>query len=226
MSESRLYDFYQVWRKWIDTEDWDSITMPVGRPELVVVAVSKLVCVDPFTDAVAAAIERVDPQPLMSRMCQLLRYDASLSCLRWYVKRLPLIVPNVKDDDLPFIDESMPFLFHVLYYDRTTTLDLLDLLFAHGVDPNDQDIGGMTAVIWWVILYVGQWREGRLLGERRLAVVRRLLEAGCDPLLEDRQGRTVFDYVAFVENEAKRLGTWTEVSAESRELMALLRAWA
>lgn len=225
MSELRSYDFYQQWRKWLDTEDWDSITMPVGRPELVVVAVSNLVCVDPFTDAVAAAIERMNPQPLMSRMCQLFRYNASMSCFRWYMKRLPPIVPYVKDGEHPFIDESMPLLFHVLYYDRTTTLDLLDLLFAHGVDPNEQAIAGMTAVIWWTVLYTGRWREGRLVGEK-IAVVRRLLEAGCDPLLEDRKGRTVFDYVAFVEGEAKRLGTWTEVATECRELLALLREWA
>lgn len=223
---SQEIDSFRQWHMWFVNKEWDKITVPTGRPEMVLIAITKLVCVDPFTDAVAAAMERVDPRPLMTRMYQLVRYDASVSCFRWYVERLPPVLSHEEGDDyLMIVGESIPLLFHILYYNRETALDMIDLLFAHGVDPNEQAFHGMTAVIWWVTVHIRRWREGQLLGDR-MNVVRRLLEAGCDPLLEDREGRTVFDYVAYIEEEVKRLGTWTEVVEECRVLVALLREWA
>lgn len=73
----------------------------------------------------------------------------------------------------------------------------LNLLFTLGADPNDQTPRGRDSIIrrylWSVLglLEVG----GVYSQERFMEVVRYLLEAGADPLLENKAGQSAWSYL-------------------------------
>ncbi len=185
-----------------------------------------------FTAEAATVVDRLWPMPsLAERMYQLMAENASWEAIQWYLEQgAPMEVS--KEVVYPWQAGNEIVLFHIMVHYPSRLLEILPVLLRMGMDPNvqrpcgkrEERAGGETALMWYVLFVI------RNVWTLEMGVIELLLEAGCDPLLEDKQGRTVFDYVEYLYCENAIQWKEDERGLRSKEekatLLRALRAWA
>lgn len=190
---------------------------------LLCVSVARLLATESFNEETAAMLDEVSPPSGGLRTHQLLAHGGSVAAYRWYLERgAPFGLEYPTSYPIGMIVTSH---LHRAIRAKGDCYPLVSLLLAAGANPNDPSSWGITPLMYCVGKVPREWIVNRK--GVSMDVVRLLLEAGADPLLEDKEGRTIFDYVESVYDHCNRNYGLTEAMwREKRELVALLRAWA
>jgi len=190
---------------YIQTEQWDMIQPYLRLNEDVDMGpwlARELLTLNPYTEQIAQTLDRVIGKvPPEERTQQLILYEARLPSIQYYLERENIPTQVVQPCLYKYPQWTPSLLHYVLIRDTVDRMERLEVIFAHGADPNEQEEQhGCSALMTYLSRAC---HESIMTGQNtlRMDIVHYLLEKGADPLLENKDG---LHSIQWVEREISR----------------------
>lgn len=194
--------YHQLITELIQSEKWDEIRLYEGEKgdDMSSLLIHTLFTLAVYTAQTAHTLDRiigkVEPE---ERTQQLTFYVAHFPAIQYYLEneRIPIQVAHPHRDKYrhEYIKYPLSLLQYVIMRDTMDCIRNLEVLFAHGADPNEQDEqdGDPILKLYLITGILSRIMVGDI--PVKTHIVQYLLEKGADPLLENRRGMNTLKWM-------------------------------